>query len=59
MEALYQGTAIQLRELAIALILAVVLVFITLLIEFRSFAHPIAIVVGAVLALGAYCLDSL
>ena len=29
-----------------------VLVFITLLIEFRSFAHPIAIVVGAVLALG-------
>ena len=32
------------RELAISLILAVVLVFITLLIEFRSFAHPISIV---------------
>src|SRR5258705_7018379 len=40
------------RELALALFLAVVLVFITLLIEFRSFAHPISIVTGAVLALG-------
>src|SRR5882762_6649983 len=49
---LYQEQQSSFRELAIALILAVVLVFITLLIEFRSFAHPIAIVVGAVLALG-------
>jgi multidrug efflux pump subunit AcrB len=40
------------QELALALFLAVVLVFITLLIEFRSFAHPISIVTGAVLALG-------
>jgi CzcA family heavy metal efflux pump len=40
------------RELLISLVLAVVLVFITLLIEFRSFTHPIAIVTGAVLALG-------
>ena len=34
-----------------ALGLAVALVFITLLIEFRSFSHPVAIVTGAVLAL--------
>jgi multidrug efflux pump subunit AcrB len=34
-----------------ALALAIVLVFITLLIEFRSFSHPVAIVTGAVLAL--------
>ena len=39
------------RELAISLSLAVVLVFLVLLIEFRSFAHPFAIVAGAVLAL--------
>jgi multidrug efflux pump subunit AcrB len=44
------------RELAISLILAVVLVFITLLIEFRSFAHPISIVAGAILALGGVLL---
>ena len=36
--------------------LAVMLVFITLLIEFRSFAHPIAIVTGAVLALSGVLL---
>jgi CzcA family heavy metal efflux pump len=53
---LYQEQQSSFRELAIALILAVVLVFITLLIEFRSFAHPIAIVVGAVLALGGVLL---
>ena len=39
------------RELAISLSLAIVLVFLVLLIEFRSFAHPFAIVAGAVLAL--------
>jgi multidrug efflux pump subunit AcrB len=44
------------RELALSLILAVVLVFITLLIEFRSFAHPVSIVAGAVLALGGVLL---
>ncbi|HEY6802122.1 MAG TPA: efflux RND transporter permease subunit [Pyrinomonadaceae bacterium] len=44
------------RELLRSLLLAVVLVFITLLIEFRSFAHPVAIVVGAVLALGGVLL---
>jgi multidrug efflux pump subunit AcrB len=49
---LYQEQQASFRELMQALILAIVLVFITLLIEFRSFAHPIAIVTGAVLALG-------
>ncbi|HEV7375420.1 MAG TPA: efflux RND transporter permease subunit [Pyrinomonadaceae bacterium] len=44
------------RELALSLILAIVLVFITLLIEFRSFAHPISIVAGAILALGGVLL---
>ena len=39
-----------------ALVLAVLLVFITLLIEFRSYAHPIAIVTGAVLALSGVLL---
>lgn len=48
----YKEQQASFRELARSLVLAVVLVFITLLIEFRSFAHPIAIVVGAVLALG-------
>ena len=47
------------RELALSLFLAVVLVFITLLIEFRSFAHPISIVAGAVLALGGVLLGLL
>jgi multidrug efflux pump subunit AcrB len=49
---IYQEQQASFRELMQALILAIVLVFITLLIEFRSFAHPIAIVTGAVLALG-------
>ena len=35
----------------LSLALAVALVFMTLLIEFRSFSHPVAIVAGAVLAL--------
>jgi CzcA family heavy metal efflux pump len=48
----YQEQQSSFRELARSLVLAVVLVFITLLIEFRSFAHPISIVAGAVLALG-------
>jgi multidrug efflux pump subunit AcrB len=49
---IYQEQQASFRELLQALILAIVLVFITLLIEFRSFAHPISIVTGAVLALG-------
>lgn len=53
---LYEEQQASFRELALALFLAVVLVFITLLIEFRSFAHPISIVAGAVLALGGVLL---
>src|SRR5437868_1540079 len=53
---LYQEQQSSFRELLISLILAVMLVFITLLIEFRSFAHPIAIVTGAVLALAGVLL---
>jgi CzcA family heavy metal efflux pump len=53
---LYQEQQSSFRELAVSLVLAVVLVFITLLIEFRSYAHPIAIVTGAVLALGGVLL---
>jgi len=52
----YEEEQSSFRELMIALILAVMLVFITLLIEFRSFAHPIAIVTGAVLALSGVLL---
>jgi len=53
---LYQEQQSSFGELLISLILAVLLVFITLLIEFRSFAHPIAIVTGAVLALSGVLL---
>jgi CzcA family heavy metal efflux pump len=53
---LYQEQQASFRELALSLVLAVVLVFITLLIEFRSFAHPVSIVAGAVLALGGVLL---
>jgi multidrug efflux pump subunit AcrB len=48
---LYQEQQASFRELAFTLLLAVALVFLVLLIEFRSFAHPVAIVTGAVLAL--------
>lgn len=48
---LYTEQQSSFRELAAALVLAIILVFLVLLIEFRSFAHPIAIVTGAVLAL--------
>jgi CzcA family heavy metal efflux pump len=48
---LYQEQQASFRELALTLALAVALVFLVLLIEFRSFAHPVAIVTGAVLAL--------
>jgi multidrug efflux pump subunit AcrB len=53
---LYEEQQSSFRELMISLILAVLLVFITLLIEFRSFAHPLAIVTGAVLALAGVLL---
>ncbi len=48
---LYQEQQASFRELLIALLLAIMLVFVVLLVEFRSFAHPAAIVTGAVLAL--------
>jgi CzcA family heavy metal efflux pump len=48
---LYREQQSSFRELTMALGLAVALVFVTLLIEFRSFSHPAAIVIGAMLAL--------
>ncbi len=48
---LYHEQQASFRELATVLALAIALVFLVLLIEFRSFMHPIAIVTGAVLAL--------
>ncbi|CAN5271230.1 efflux RND transporter permease subunit [soil metagenome] len=53
---LYAEQQSSFRELAIALGLAIVLVFLVLLIEFRSFAHPVAIVCGAILALSGVLL---
>jgi CzcA family heavy metal efflux pump len=53
---LYAEQQASFRELAVALVLAIVMVFLVLLIEFRSFAHPIAIVTGAVLALNGVLL---
>jgi CzcA family heavy metal efflux pump len=53
---LYAEQQSSFRELAVSLVLAIVLVFLVLLIEFRSFAHPLAIVSGAVLALGGVLL---
>jgi len=53
---LYAEQQSSFRELMLALVLAIMLVFITLLIEFRSFAHPLAIVTGAVLALSGVLL---
>lgn len=53
---LYAEQQASFRELAMALVVAIVLVFLVLLIEFRSFAHPFAIVVGAVLALNGVLL---
>jgi len=48
---IYQEEQRSFRELAMALVLAVVLVFLVLLVEFKSFAHPIAIVSGSVVSL--------
>ncbi len=48
---IYEEQQAAFRSLAASLALAVVLVFLVLLVEFRSFAAPTAIVVGSVLAL--------
>ncbi len=48
---LYQQQQESFQNLAIVLITAILLVYTVLLIEFRSFLKPLAIVVGAVLAL--------
>jgi multidrug efflux pump subunit AcrB len=48
---LYQQQQEAFRNLLLVLAMAVFLVFTVLLIEFRSFAEPISIVIGAVLAL--------
>lgn len=48
---LYEEQQASFRELLVALALAVALVFLVLVIEFRSFTHPTAIICGAVLAL--------
>jgi CzcA family heavy metal efflux pump len=48
---LFQEQQASFRELLVALGLAIALVFLVLVVEFRSFAHPTAIVAGAVLAL--------
>lgn len=48
---LYREQQASFRELGLSLVLAIALVFLVLLIEFRSFAHPVAIVAGATLAL--------
>lgn len=53
---LYREQQGSFRELLLALVLAITLVFIVLLIEFRSLTHPIAIITGAVLALGGVLL---
>lgn len=53
---LYREQQDSFRELLLALVLAITLVFIVLLIEFRSLTHPVAIVAGAVLALGGVLL---
>ena len=48
---LYQQQIESFRNLMMVLVMAVVLVFTVLLLEFRSFTEPLAIVAGAVLAL--------
>jgi multidrug efflux pump subunit AcrB len=48
---LYEQQQKSFRNLLVVLALAIVLVFTVLLIEFRGFAEPLAIVLGAVLAL--------
>lgn len=53
---LYREQQSSFRELLLSLVLAITLVFVVLLVEFRSLTHPIAIVAGAVLALSGVLL---
>ncbi|MBX7221078.1 MAG: efflux RND transporter permease subunit [Blastocatellia bacterium] len=53
---LYHEQEKSFRELVWVLILAVTLVFLVLLMEFRSFTHPVSILAGAVLALSGVLL---
>jgi CzcA family heavy metal efflux pump len=55
-QGLYREQQASFRELSITLVLAICLVFVVLLLEFRSLSHPIAIVGGAVLALSGVLL---
>ncbi len=48
---LYQQQQESFRNLTLVLVMAVLLVYLVLLLEFRSILHPLAIVIGAVLAL--------
>ncbi|HET6202462.1 MAG TPA: efflux RND transporter permease subunit [Planctomycetota bacterium] len=48
---LYQQQRESFRNLTVALVAAVILIFVVLLVEFRSFVEPYAILFGAVLAL--------
>jgi CzcA family heavy metal efflux pump len=48
---LYQQQQESFRNLTLVLAMAVLLVYLVLLLEFRSILHPLAIVIGAVLAL--------
>lgn len=48
---LYQQQQESFRNLALVLATAILLVYLVLLLEFRSIIHPLAIVIGAVLAL--------
>ncbi|HEX3601936.1 MAG TPA: efflux RND transporter permease subunit, partial [Lacipirellulaceae bacterium] len=48
---LYQQQQQSFRNLALVLVMAIILVFAVLLVEFRRFAEPFAIVTGSVLAL--------
>ena len=53
---LYREQQASFRQLLLALVLAIALVFVVLLVEFRSFAPPTAIVAGAVLSLSGVLL---
>lgn len=48
---LYHEQQASFRELLVALLLAILFVFLVLVVEFRSFVHPVAIVTGSILAL--------
>ena len=48
---LYQQQQESFRNLMVVLVMAILLVFIVLLVEFRSFSEPVAIIFGAVLSM--------